>query len=260
MFAISKIDYRFYKKVYKLGYALAILLLVAVLLIGKTVNGAKRWIVITGALSFQPSEIVKLLMIVLYAAVLTRDRDELPKFWKGIVKHALYLIPIAALLLLQPHLSATIVIAGDHISMQIDAYPETAKRRVYNLFINSTEKEAKGLWQNVKRAFNAQLKTRDEILIESLAENGISTTKAKDGKIVAKSFKEMLKDLDTLPENIKKITKKRLGTLNKAQLAGYAFSGLVLGLGIPNLNIYITNKLDQKSKEKAAAEALLAKN
>ena len=126
--------------------------------------------------------------------------------------------------------------------------------------LNSTEKEAKGLWQNVKRAFNAQLKTRDEILIESLAENGISTTKAKDGKIVAKTFKEMLKDLDTLPENIKKITKKRLGTLNKAQLAGYAFSGLVLGLGIPNLNIYITNKLDQKRKEKAAAEALLAKN
>ena len=36
--------------------------------------------------------------------------------------------------------------------------------------------------------------------------------------------------------------KRRLGTLNKAQLAGYAFSGLVLGLGIPNLNIYITKK------------------
>lgn len=129
-----------------------------------------------------------------------------------------------------------------------------------NTVLNSTEKEAKGLWQNVKRAFKAQLKTRDEIIIESLAENGISTTKAENGKVVAKTFKEMLKDLDTLPENIKKITKKRLGTLNKAQLAGYAFSGLVLGLGIPNLNIYITNKLDQKRKEKAAEEALLAQN
>ena len=121
MFAISKIDYRFYKKVYKLGYILAIVLLLAVLLIGKTVNGAKRWIVITGALSFQPSEIVKLLMIILYAAVLTRDRDELPKFWKGIVKHALYLIPIAVLLLLQPHLSATIVIAGVCVLMMVYA-------------------------------------------------------------------------------------------------------------------------------------------
>ena len=126
-----------------------------------------------------------------------------------------------------------------------------------NTVLNSTEKEAKGLWQNVKRAFKAQLKTRDEIVIESLAKNGISTTKTENGKVVAKTFKEMLKDLDTLPENIKKITKKRLGTLNKAQLAGYAFSGLVLGLGIPNLNIYITNKLDQKHKEKAAEKALL---
>ena len=62
----------------------------------------------------------------------------------------------------------------------------------------------------------------------------------------------MYKDLDKLPEQIRKIAKKRLWTLNKAQLAGYLFSGLVLGLGIPNLNIYITNKLDKKRKAKAA--------
>ena len=63
-----------------------------------------------------------------------------------------------------------------------------------------------------------------------------------------------MKELDKLPEQIRKTTKKRLGTLNKAQLAGYAFSGLVLGLGIPNLNIYITNKLEQKRKAKLAEE------
>lgn len=121
MFAISKIDYRFYKKVYKIGYILAIVLLLAVLLIGKEVNGAKRWIVITGALSFQPSEIVKLLMIILYAAVLTRDKDELSSFWKGIVKHALYLIPIVLLLILEPHFSATIVIVGVCVLMMVFA-------------------------------------------------------------------------------------------------------------------------------------------
>lgn len=107
-----------------------------------------------------------------------------------------------------------------------------------------------------KRTFNAQLKTRDEILIETLAKNGISTTKEKDGKLIAKSFKEMLKDLDKINDtSIKKFTRKRLNTLNKAQLAGYLFSGLVLGLGIPNLNIYITNTLDKKRKaEKEKAE------
>ncbi len=106
-----------------------------------------------------------------------------------------------------------------------------------------------------KKMFNATLKTRDEILVETLAKNGIKSTKNVDGELVAKSFKEMVADLDKLSPELKKITKKRLSTLNKAQVAGYLFSGLVLGLGIPNLNIYITNKLDKKHKEEAAKTA-----
>lgn len=106
-----------------------------------------------------------------------------------------------------------------------------------------------------KRVFHSKLKTRDEVLIETLANNGIETVKKDGDKTIAKTFKEMMKDLDKLPEEAKKITKKRLGTLNKAQLAGYLFSGLVLGLGIPNLNIYITNKLDQKRKAQQAEVA-----
>lgn len=121
MFSISKIDYRFYKKVYRLGYFISIALLILVLLIGKEVNGAKRWIMIPGISSFQPSELVKLLMIILYATVLTRDRDELGGFFKGIVKHILYLVPIALLLMLEPHLSATLVIAGICILMMVFA-------------------------------------------------------------------------------------------------------------------------------------------
>ena len=57
-----------------------------------------------------------------------------------------------------------------------------------------------------------------------------------------------MKEVDTLAPDVKKITKKRLRVLNAAQLAGYLFSGLVLGLGIPNLNIYVTNALDKKRK------------
>ena len=102
-----------------------------------------------------------------------------------------------------------------------------------------------------KRTFNASLKTRDEILIETLAQNGKETTKQIGGKTVAKSFKEMLKDIDTLEPQVKKLTKKRMHALNAAQVAGYLFSGLVLGLGIPNLNIYITNTLDKKRKAEA---------
>lgn len=106
----------------------------------------------------------------------------------------------------------------------------------------------------VGRAYGSILKTRDEILIEALAKNNVSTTKVENGKVVAKKFKEMMKDLEKISDKeAVKLTKKRIGVLNKAQLAGYLFSGLVLGLGIPNLNIYITNKLDRKRKAQAAA-------
>lgn len=112
MYVISNIDYRVYRKFYKLGYIFSIVILALVLVIGTKLNGARRWIFITKTLSFQPSEIVKFLMILLYAAVLTRDKDELGNFWKGWVKHLAYLIPIIVLLLLEPHLSSSIVIIG----------------------------------------------------------------------------------------------------------------------------------------------------
>ena len=109
-----------------------------------------------------------------------------------------------------------------------------------------------------KKMFNSALKTRDEILVKTLTQHGISTTKTEEGKLVAKSFKEMLKELKNNPKisaEVRKATRKHLNTLNGAQVAGYLFSGLVLGLGIPNLNIYITNKLDKKRKAEAAAKA-----
>ena len=90
MMFISKIDYRFYKKFYKHAWWIALLLLALVLVAGKTVNGAKRWIYVTETLSFQPSEIVKFLMIVFFAGILVKNRDELSKYGKGFIKHVLF--------------------------------------------------------------------------------------------------------------------------------------------------------------------------
>lgn len=112
MGVISKIDYRFYKKFYKWGYIVSIILLVAVLVVGKTVNGAKRWIAVTETLSFQPSELVKFCMIIFYAGILTRDREELKYFIKGWIKHLVWLAPIILLIMLEPHMSASMVIIG----------------------------------------------------------------------------------------------------------------------------------------------------
>ena len=112
MWVISNIDYRFYQKYYKLAYVVGFLLLLAVPLIGREVNGAKRWIYVTETLSIQPSELVKILMIIFYAGILAKNRDSLKNYGTGFIKHILLLAPIIVLLLLQPHFSASVVIIG----------------------------------------------------------------------------------------------------------------------------------------------------
>lgn len=112
MMIISKIDYRFYQKFYKHAWWIALILLALVLIAGRTINGAKRWIYFTETLSIQPSELVKMLMIIFYAGILVKNRDELNKYGKGFIKHILMLAPIIGLLLLEPHFSASIVIIG----------------------------------------------------------------------------------------------------------------------------------------------------
>ena len=69
---------------------------------------------------------------------------------------------------------------------------------------------------------------------------GIDTI--ENGK--ALSFKQMLKKLsgNNVSEAIRKETKGKLRALSIAQVAGYLYSGLILGVGIPKLNIYMTNK------------------
>ncbi len=118
---ISKIDYRFYQKFYKHAWWISLLLLAAVMIVGDEVNGAKRWIKVTETLSFQPSEIVKFLMIVFYSGILVKNRDELKLYGKGFMKHCLFLGPIIGLLLLEPHLSSSVVILGIVCIMMIIA-------------------------------------------------------------------------------------------------------------------------------------------
>ena len=109
MLGISRFDYRFFQKFYKLAYVASIVLLIMVLLIGTESHGAKRWINL-GFTTFQPSELVKICMIIFYAGILVKNRDDLGKFGKGLVKHVLFLVPIILLLALEPHISTTMVI------------------------------------------------------------------------------------------------------------------------------------------------------
>ena len=50
-------------------------------------KGAKRWIYITSTFSFQPSEIVKFLMIIFYAGILTNNVSKLKSYKEGFLFH-----------------------------------------------------------------------------------------------------------------------------------------------------------------------------
>ena len=110
MFVISKIDYRIYKKFYKLAYVGSLVLLAIVPIVGREINGAKRWIDL-GFTTFQPSELAKIGLIIFYAAYLSKNREKLKNVWSGFFLPFAYLVPIAVILLgFQEHFSATLII------------------------------------------------------------------------------------------------------------------------------------------------------
>ena len=109
MYFVSRIDYRIYQKFYKQAWLISAFLLAIVLVLGSDSHGAKRWIDLK-IITFQPSEIVKFLMIIFYGGILVKNRNDLGMFLKGLVKHVLYLVPIIGLLVLEPHVSTSMVI------------------------------------------------------------------------------------------------------------------------------------------------------
>lgn len=112
--------------------------------------------------------------------------------------------------------------------------------------INVTKEGSKNFFSWLTQS---SLKTRDEVLYEALKKKGISTV--RDGKAIP--FKELIKLAD-------KSTKGKLRALNIAQIAGYLYSGLVLGVGVPKLNIYMTNKSEEKRKARLAKEGKTENN
>lgn len=110
MFILTLIDYRVFKRLYKLVYIATIAVLCLVFIFGISENGATRWVYI-GPISFQPSEVAKVGIILFYAELLTRKKDKLKNFKEGILYSLIWLIPIVLLVFgVQNHLSATIVI------------------------------------------------------------------------------------------------------------------------------------------------------
>lgn len=92
---------------------LTVFLLVVVLIpgVGRSVNGATRWIGV-GGLQFQVSEAVKVGALLVAAAFTVRKQDFMHSFQKGFLPMALPMVACSLLLMRQPDLGATVVIVA----------------------------------------------------------------------------------------------------------------------------------------------------
>ena len=105
MYFFSRIPAEIWRRWAWVLYAVSIILLLSVLVIGQEVNGARRWINIAG-IQFQPSEIAKFTMIVLFARLTVSFGPETKKFRYGVLGFSGALLGILIPLALEKHLSA----------------------------------------------------------------------------------------------------------------------------------------------------------
>lgn len=110
MLVISKIDYHFWRKFAWALYIVSIGLLTIVKILPPMLKGkdVKRWIVI-GPINFQPSEIAKFAVILLFASLIAANYKQMKSF-KFVAFLVLLLGIPCVLVVVEPHLSATVLI------------------------------------------------------------------------------------------------------------------------------------------------------
>ena len=108
MIAVSLIDTEKITKYWKVFYAVTVIALLAVLIMGSSGGGARRWITIAG-LTFQPSELAKILLILFYSEFII---DLEGKFARPLIYalSTLLILPPFFLILKEPDLSTSIMI------------------------------------------------------------------------------------------------------------------------------------------------------
>ena len=114
--SLSLIDYHKLANLSSLIYIGCVVMLAAVLLIGKLVGGATRWIVLPGIGAIQPSEFVKIGLIVFFSWYFNKYQDRLNQPVILGISLVLFSVPVI-LILAEPSLSTSIIIVLIFLSM-----------------------------------------------------------------------------------------------------------------------------------------------
>jgi cell division protein FtsW len=110
------IDYRRFRSLALPGILLAFLLLLTVLLVGHSVSGGQRWLSF-GAVSIQPSELVKLLLVIYFAHWLVCKGELVQSLSSGLVPFAMLLGSVLVFVVLQNDVGTSLVIALTGLAM-----------------------------------------------------------------------------------------------------------------------------------------------
>lgn len=114
MLILSKMDYHFFARFAVPAYGMSYVLMIAVSIVGTEANGKKRWLPL-GPVSFQPTEFVKIALIVMLAAVISEMGSRINK-WKNMGFVLALTAPLAGLVAMN-NLSSGIIIMGIAVAM-----------------------------------------------------------------------------------------------------------------------------------------------
>lgn len=111
MLGLSVVNYHVFeaKPILIIMGVVSTVLMVLVKLMPTEQGGAERWLTV-GSITFQPSEILKFVLIVFFAYFTEKNFSHLREFKKGLLPYAVTLIASCGLLMIQPHLSGTIIV------------------------------------------------------------------------------------------------------------------------------------------------------
>lgn len=107
MVIVSLIDYVWLLRFYWIFYAIGLGLLAAVIAVGSSGGGATRWLNI-GGITMQPSDLMKIFLIMFFAQFFSKHQDDLSSFKTIIFSVTVVVIPVV-LILMQPNLSTSIL-------------------------------------------------------------------------------------------------------------------------------------------------------
>lgn len=112
MLVTMRIDYRMWRRFSLIGMGIALPLLVIVLRFGTSAYGASRWLGFGSFFSFQPSELIKLVLALYIADWLARKGNQVGTFLYGLAPFILLVGLILGLILLENDMGTAIIIAG----------------------------------------------------------------------------------------------------------------------------------------------------